>query len=125
MLDPFRRHNEQKREVELLAKEIVKKASGGFVWVKLVVDDLAQGLLDGDSIPQYRGRLAVLPDDLEALYSRILQKFNPSYHKEARTIFEVVRSAQGFVTLLNLAMIAEPLELTEEAAAKDIDDTEV
>ena len=120
-----RRSVEQKREVELLAEEVVKKASGVFVWVKLVVDDLAQGLLDGDSMLQLRDRLAGLPNDLEALYARILQKLNPSYHKEARTIFEVVRSAQGFVTLLDLAMISEPLDLTKDPTPKAIDDTEV
>ncbi len=120
-----RRSGEQKREVELLAEEVVKKASGVFVWVKLVVDDLAQGLLDGDSMSQLRNRLAALPNDLEGLYARILHKLNPSYHKEARTIFEVVRSAQGFVTLLDLAMIAEPLDLAKDAVSKAIDDTEV
>ena len=119
------RSGEQKREVELLAEEVVEKASGVFVWVKLVVDDLAQGLLDGDSMSQLRDRLATLPNDLEALYAGILHKLNPSYHKEARTIFEVVRNAQGFVTLLDLAMIAEPLDLTEDAASKAIDNTEV
>ena len=113
-----RRSGEQKREVELLAEEVVRKASGVFVWVKLVVDELAQGLLDGDSMSQLRDRLAALPNDLEALYARILQKLSPSYHKEARTIFEIVQRAQGFVTLLDLAMIAEPLDFTKDAAPK-------
>ena len=120
-----RRSGEQKREIELLAEEVVNKASGVFVWVKLVVDDLAQGLLDGDSTSQLRSRLAALPNDLEALYTRILHRLSPSYLKEARIIFEVVRSAQGLVTLLDLAMIAEPLDLTKDAAFKAIDDTEV
>lgn len=54
-----RRHNEQKREVELPAKEIVKKASGVFVWVKLVVDDLA---LEGSWMAtQYRNFAVDLP----------------------------------------------------------------
>ena len=54
-----RRHNEQKREVELPAKEIVKKVSGLFVWVKLVVDDLA---LEGSWMAtQYRNFAVDLP----------------------------------------------------------------
>ena len=120
-----RKSREQKGEVELLAEEVVTKASGVSVWVKLVFDDLAQGPLDEDSMSQLRDRLAALPTDLEALYARILHKLNPNYLKEARTIFEVDRSAQGFVTLIDLVTITEPLDFTKGAAFKAIDDTEV
>ena len=37
--------------------------------MKIVINDLVQRLLDGDSISQLRSSLAALLDDLEALHS--------------------------------------------------------
>ena len=39
--------------------------------MQIVINDLVQQLLDGDSILQLRSSLAAFLDDLEALYSRL------------------------------------------------------
>ncbi|KAM7183070.1 hypothetical protein V8F33_013828 [Rhypophila sp. PSN 637] len=64
----------QRREPETvrLAKEVVEKAAGVFLWVKLVVRSLLEGLGSFDSLSDLRRRLEDLPDDLEDLYWHIL-----------------------------------------------------
>lgn len=51
-----------------LVREIVNKASGVFLWVRLVVRSLLQGLRDSNRVSDLQRRLKHLPADLEALY---------------------------------------------------------
>ena len=117
---PFRQD-----QAELLFSQIVEKASGVFIWVRLVVDDLLQGLVDGDTISQLQERITWLSGNLEELYSQILERINPRYLHETRTLFQILRDARGRVTLLDLAMINEPLDWPEELHAAQISDAEV
>lgn len=71
------------------------------------MDDLLQGLTDGDSLEELRNPLATIPDDLNDLYSRILGRINPQYLNETFCLIEIIRSARGIVTLLDLTMIDE------------------
>jgi len=60
-----------------IGKEVVRRALGVFLWVKLVVDDLLEGLTDGDTALELQERLAALPDGLEGLYKQILKRIPP------------------------------------------------
>ena len=106
--------------VKIFATEVVEKASGVFVWVKLVVDELYYGLMGGDSAQELRQRMASLPEEnLEDLYMSCLRKVQPQHRGEARILLKVVLNVQGPVTLLDLAMISEPsTSLEQERAAR-------
>jgi hypothetical protein len=77
-----------------LVEEIVLKADGVFLWVKLVVHSLLDGLGNRDTISDLRRRLHALPGDLEDLYSHMLSCIHPFYLGHASRLFQIVRAAQ-------------------------------
>jgi len=60
-----------------LARNIVTKANGVFLWVKLVIRSLLDGLRNRDSILDLHRRLGEIPSDLDALYDRMIGRINP------------------------------------------------
>lgn len=59
-------------EWNVLAKDIVDKASGVFQWVKLVVTLMNQLREEGESLSYIKERLAEVPNGLEEIYKHIL-----------------------------------------------------
>jgi hypothetical protein len=94
-------------EVSILANEIVDKASGVFLWVKLVVRSLLHGLRDHNRVSDLQRRVRHLPAELEALYAHMLKHTDSFYYEQASQIFQIVRSAYNQspdgLTLLNLS----------------------
>ncbi|KAM7183377.1 vegetative incompatibility protein HET-E-1 [Naviculisporaceae sp. PSN 640] len=96
----------QRREPETvhLAKEVVEKAAGVFLWVKLVVRSLLEGLGSFDRLSDLKRRLEDLPDDLEDLYWHILQSVKPAFYLEqAAKLLLIAFHAGKPLTLLQLA----------------------
>ena len=119
------KHSPQQQRIgDALAAE-VEKASGTFVWVKQVIDELSRGLVEGDSIQELRKTLSTVPTNLEDLYSRILHKIRPENLEETQLLFTIVRNVEGIVSLLDLAMISEPLEIRNLSRVEFIDDVDV
>jgi hypothetical protein len=75
-------------ETEALVEEIVSSASDVFLWVKLVVKSLLNGLQNGDQIEDLRLRLRALPQDLEALFAHMLSDVPTPYKSQAARIFK-------------------------------------
>ncbi|KAH7074711.1 hypothetical protein BKA63DRAFT_596298 [Paraphoma chrysanthemicola] len=75
-----------------LIDNIVKKASGVFLWVHLVVQSLLEGLSNSDHMSDLQDRLNALPGDLEALFHRILERLQPEYFKQACATFRLLRT---------------------------------
>jgi hypothetical protein len=80
-----------KDETKALVEEIVSSASGVFLWVKLVVRSLLEGLQNGDQIEDLQLRLRDLPQDIEALFTRMLSDVPTSYKSQAACIFDILR----------------------------------
>lgn len=78
-------------DTKALVEEIVSSASGVFLWVKLVVNSLLQGLQNGDKIEDLQLRLRALPQDLEALFTHMLSNVPPLYKSQAACIFQILR----------------------------------
>ncbi|OBS20396.1 hypothetical protein FPOA_06767 [Fusarium poae] len=117
-------------DVTDLVDEIVAKASGVFLWVKLVVKSLIRGLSDYNRISDLQRRVKHLPGDLEALYTHMLITTDPFYHEQASQIFQIVRAAQrrspNRLTLLNLSWADDEDEsFAENAQIKPLGDEEV
>jgi len=68
---------------ENLVDQVTKRAEGVFIWVKLVVDQLAQDICDCSSYMTLIERLKAMPQELGELYSRILERLEPAYASEA------------------------------------------
>jgi hypothetical protein len=73
-----------------LSFEIVNKADGVFLWVKLVVLSLIRGLRNSDQISDLQRRLTLLPPSLEELFTQIIGKLEPVYIQQSSRIFQIV-----------------------------------
>ena len=81
--------NSNSSRVSRLKNEIVKKAEGVFLWVDLAVKDQIEGVRNGDSIDLLEERLWLLPNEIEDLYSRMLDQIGKIYQKEVATYLRV------------------------------------
>jgi len=86
------------QETDKLIIEIAKSASGVFLWVKLVVRSLLEGLQNYDTLPDLHARLVKLPKDLEQLFDHMLSKVPSEYWQQRSELFQILRLNQGFVS---------------------------
>jgi hypothetical protein len=94
-----------------LVEEIVSKADGVFLWVKLVVKSLLSGFGKHDDISDLQHRLRLLPSDIEKLYEHMLNRIDPIYMVRASTMFQIIREIQHTdetVTILTFAFANDP-----------------
>jgi hypothetical protein len=86
-------------EKERIAKKIVQKAAGVFLWVTLVVTSLLEGLINGDKDRDLEARLNEVPDDLESLFWHVLSRFDEAngrnYRQQAFWHLSLVRYARS------------------------------
>jgi hypothetical protein len=108
------RSDERFQELELeepglgpqLALQIVSKASGVFLWVRLVVNSLLEGILNYDRSSDLFKRLDELPDELEDLYQHMLNRVKPPWYlEESFRLLRLVQASNGNLTLLRLAFV--------------------
>lgn len=57
-----------------LIESVIRRAHGVFLWVKLVVDELAEGLREGDLPQEMEELLSTIPDELSSLYARAIRR---------------------------------------------------
>ncbi|KAF2203093.1 hypothetical protein GQ43DRAFT_470318 [Delitschia confertaspora ATCC 74209] len=93
-----------------LCSQVCRRAEGVFLWVKLVVTDIIEGLRDGDPPNALQRKLDTLPGDgdLQQLYSGILLRLPPNYLHEAYIMLWIAYSSN------------EPVPLSEFFQAKDL-----
>ena len=96
---------------EDLITEIVTTASGVFLWVKLVVQSILEGLMNHDRISDLRKRLRDLPQELDDLYGHMLSSVSPPFYLEQGSrLIQLVYQSPG------------PLKVVELSFADDEDD---
>jgi hypothetical protein len=73
-----------------LLKEIVEKADGVFLWVKLVVRSLLSGVRNRDDLADLSEQLRRLPRELIPLYNHLFQLIEP-YERWASQAIQILR----------------------------------
>jgi NACHT domain len=76
-----------------LIESVVARADGVFLWVKLVVRSLLEGLKNRDELADLQRRLELIPTDLEDLFKSMLSKITPFYRNKAAEIFQIIRAS--------------------------------
>ena len=94
-----------------LVTEIVESASGVFLWVKLVVTSLLEGLRNFDKLSDLERRLRELPRGLEELFQHMWNKIPPEYRAQSSQIIQLLRHSLYLDTKSRRAM-AEVFPLT-------------
>ncbi|OBT86647.1 hypothetical protein VE02_04446 [Pseudogymnoascus sp. 03VT05] len=93
-----------------LAEEIVLKAQGVFLWVRLVVDILIVGFNNGDTVPELEVTLESLPPRLggkRGLYVEMLKNIDPEYRLQASRYIRLLLHAWNDLDLVDLEFAAE------------------
>ena len=90
-----------------LVNEIVKRASGVFLWVFLVVQSLRWGLCNSDTISELQDRLQILPTELEEFFQHILDSVEKVYHRQAARLYLMCLSTQGVLTTMTASFFDE------------------
>ncbi|KAF8855876.1 hypothetical protein BDZ45DRAFT_595017, partial [Acephala macrosclerotiorum] len=113
------------RRAPALINEIVAKAEGVFLWVKLVVQSLLRGIGNRDGIADLQKRLSLLPSDLEDLYAHMLNRIDPFYKARGSEIFQLVRVQREekriigpFIHVLNELLTILALALADSDASE-------
>ena len=123
--EPLQRHD--------FEREICNKAQGVFLWVKLVVRSLLDGVSNSDRMADLRTRLELLPADLEELYRHMISRIEKIYLKGASQIFQLLRTArqvqsmkrndQQRTTPVTVLLLALAIEGTSSVAVNTTSDT--
>ena len=108
----------QESEYQQLITEIVERASGVFLWVKLVVKSLLDGLSNGDGVSDLQARLRLLPTDLKNLYVHMLTQVEPIYRGQAWKLFQIVLKGESSLTTLEVSFADEELQFAIDASPK-------
>jgi hypothetical protein len=97
----------QRSPEKSLIKEIVRKAQGVFIWVRLVADDLIEGFEAGDTNAELKTRLANIPTKLEDLFERIIDEIPIPYLRDTVNYFQILGCATQPLSLEEFCMAAE------------------
>lgn len=84
------------KDTKALISEIVESAQGVFLWVRLVVRSLLEGLQNHDEICILTERLHELPTDLEELFRYMLQRVPRRYKEGMSKMFQLLRTNMEF-----------------------------
>ncbi|KAH7400016.1 hypothetical protein BKA64DRAFT_472409 [Cadophora sp. MPI-SDFR-AT-0126] len=113
-------------EAPTLVQEIISKAAGVFLWVRLVVTSLLRGLHNRDRIKDLQLRLRLLPDELESLFSYMLKSVEPIYLREGSQILRTMLKYQEIsAKVQNEYPQGEGLSAIELSFAIDTDESSV
>jgi hypothetical protein len=110
-----RRDHDQLKD---LAQDVVDKAQGVFLWVKLVMDELVEGACDGESVSDLRDLLSDVPSELEGLYRRAIlrvrerqasKNLRAKHCYEAFVMFQVALCARNPYPLVDFMTVTSVL----------------
>lgn len=90
-----------------LVNQIVRDASGVFIWVRLVMDQITQDIIDGTPFHIIQHKVSQLPSELGELYRMTIQRIKPDYHVETWVMLQVVLNALQPLTVGTLAGIVD------------------
>lgn len=99
-----------------LIQNIVNKAEGVFLWVKLVVKEISSGLEAGNSDLELQSRLDSLPEGIRDLYAKILRDINPRYWDGTLNYTQMLCCSPGHNTpsLLEFSFAEDSFEIISQ-----------
>lgn len=97
-----------------LMEQIVHKAQGVFLWVRLIVQDLRDSLTNGLalSIEDLEERLEQTPEKLREFYALILKRIPTQSRRDSYVIFESVLHARKPLKLLDIWLVLDSRKMT-------------
>ncbi|KAK6840192.1 hypothetical protein PG987_006058 [Apiospora arundinis] len=126
--EQFSRLQETDPNYEGLVSEVVDRAQGVFLWVRLVVQMLLEGFTFHDSVNTLRQRLTSFPEDLEEFFDHMLKSIPSAYRGQAAQTFKVATEVDQPRLLIFYYFLDEELQrdpLTLNSSYTPLDPLEV
>lgn len=76
-----------------IINDIVEKSRGVFLWVRLAVRSLTEGLRNRDNLALLQKRLDAFPSDLDQFFRHMFTSLDPTYRTHLSHMFQVAISA--------------------------------
>ena len=99
--------------VDELVEDLIAKAAGVFLWVRMVVKQILNGLRDGDNIRALRQRVEEIPADLDDYYMRLMESIEPRNRKEASELFQIALYEERSFTSLQANSLVDFMFIEE------------
>ncbi|RYP45257.1 hypothetical protein DL768_008373 [Monosporascus sp. mg162] len=87
-----------------LVRSIVASSDGVFLWVRLVVDSLIDGLKNYDGIEDLQRRVDELPTDIYDLYDVLLSRVSDTYRLQTAKLLQLVHYNPSYTELSVLGL---------------------
>jgi hypothetical protein len=87
---PFASKQHYQAGLDKIVEELVKKSSGVFLWVILVVKLLLRSLDAADTVEELSQQLDALPTELGPFYKHMMDKMETSYRRQASWYLQMV-----------------------------------
>ncbi|CZR43999.1 uncharacterized protein FPRO_13807 [Fusarium proliferatum ET1] len=103
---------------------LVDKSDGVFLWLKLILQDIEDGLLSGDRLSQLQNKVDTLPTELNDLFQHLLNSIHPSDRKEAYLILAVALECPPDWPILRVSFLEEYIVNRDFALSRQIQQLE-
>ncbi|KAK4167470.1 ankyrin repeat-containing domain protein [Cladorrhinum sp. PSN259] len=77
-----------------LERQILDKADGVFLWVRLVVDEITAAMKDGECVEHIRSQLSATPADLWKMFERMMLKVKDHRIPDMERLLKIVLAAE-------------------------------
>ncbi|KAF4943280.1 hypothetical protein FGADI_13518 [Fusarium gaditjirri] len=103
---------------------LVDKSDGVFLWLKLILQAIEDGLLSGDRLSQLQNKVDALPTELNDLFQHLLNAIHPCDRKEAYLILAVALECPPDWPIFRISFLEEYIENRDFALSRQIDQLE-
>lgn len=93
---------ERHMAISQLSADIALRAKGVFIWVRLVVDNLRQNIIDGTPIESLQDILRGYPEELDEMYKFTLKRIRGPYRSETLIVFKIMLASRVPLTVQQL-----------------------
>ena len=113
------------KERETLSDIMIEKADGVFLWVRLALASLQEGLMYEESFPELQSRLEKLPRELKELFTHLLERIQLDHRHESAKYLKLLRTSQELrghnITSLMVALtsLQTPTDVDDALLAAD------
>lgn len=116
---------ERQRAISQITKDITSRAKGVFIWVRVVVHNLRQEIIDGTPIDSLQSILHRYPMELDEMYELTLKRIAPEYLKESLILFRIMLAVRVPFTALEVyttTCICQGISTPDDGPTESLDD---
>lgn len=96
-------NEEAEQRLRVLKSQLINRAEGVFLWLKLALDNILRAHRDGETMADVLRHVSSLPDELDEFYQLIVKTVLPQHRREAYVMLETVLRYDGELSVRDLS----------------------